>query len=157
MKPSWKTCLVCVLGVEAVGGLSALLSRQGMKLYQTTILQPPLSPPPIVFPIVWTILYALMGIGLARVLAARPSGARRRAIRVFALQLFFNFLWSILFFRFQMFGLALWWLFGLVALVAWNIKAFAPVDRLAARLQIPYLLWVTFAAYLNLGVWWLNR
>ncbi len=157
MKKTWKTYALCILGVEAAGAAVGFLTRKGTELYNATAAKPALTPPPIVFPIVWSILYGVMAVGLARVLLARPSGARRRAVRAFALQLAFNLAWSILFFSFQMYGLALWWLFVLWALVLWMIRTFWPVDATAAKLQIPYLLWVTFAAWLNLGVWWLNR
>ena len=117
---------------------------------------PPLSPPPWVFPVVWTLLFALMGIGAARIWMRQPSRGRTRALELFAVQLGFNFFWSIIFFNFQQFGLALLWLLILWALIVWMILAFRRVDRPAALLQIPYLLWVSFAAYLNLGVWLLN-
>lgn len=86
-----------------------------------------------------------------------PSAARSRSLRLFGVQLTFNFFWSILFFNLQLFGLALLWLIALWGLILWMIRAFRKVDPLAALLQIPYLLWVTFAGYLNTGVWLLNR
>ncbi len=157
MKQRWKTYAAFVLGTEAVGALSAFLSRQGMELYTAAAEKPPLTPPPLAFPIAWGILYALMGIGAARVYLARPSGARNRGLKIYGLQLAFNFFWSILFFRFQMYGLAIWWLLALWFQILWMIRAFSPVDRPAAQLQIPYLLWTAFALYLNIGTWWLNR
>ena len=155
-KKPWRTCVGFIALAEAVGGLSALLSGCGMELYRDTLVKPPLSPPGIVFPIVWTILFALMGIGAARIWMRQPSLRRTRALELFAVQLGFNFSWSIIFFNFQQFGLALLWLVILWALIVWMILAFRRVDRPAALLQIPYLLWVSFAAYLNLGVWLLN-
>ena len=103
------------------------------------------------------VLFVLMGVGAARVWLAPPSRQRTRALAVFLLQLLFNFFWSIIFFNFQAFGFALLWLVALWGLILWMIFAFAPVDQIAAALQIPYLLWVIFAAYLNAGVWGLNR
>lgn len=151
-----KTYLLWILLAEAVGGLAGWLTREDVKIYTDSIAQPPLSPPPLVFPVAWTILYALMGIGAARVSLA-PDGPRRsRALAVFGLQLGMNFLWSILFFKFQRFGLALVWLIALWGVILWMISAFSRVDKAAARLQIPYLVWVAFAGYLNLGVWVLN-
>lgn len=152
----WKTYALWILLSEAVGGLSGWLTRDGVKLYQATVQQPPLSPPGFVFPIVWGILFALMGIGAARVYLARASGARSRGLLLFFVQLAFNFCWSILFFNLQAFGFALLWLAVLWVLILWMILTFYRVDRAAAWLQVPYLLWVTFAAYLNLGVWSLN-
>lgn len=145
-----------VLLTEAVGLLSGWLTREGAAMYGETMTRPPLSPPGFVFPVVWTALYALMGIGAAAVYRSPPSAARRRALALFFLQLAFNFFWSILFFNLQNYGLALAWLAALWGLILAMILAFRKVDGAAAKLQIPYLLWVTFAAYLNAGVWLLN-
>ena len=97
-----------------------------------------------------------MGVGAARIYLSPASNARSRTLGIFLLQLAFNFFWSIIFFNIQNFGLALLWLTVLWILVLWMIKNFHAIDPLSAWLQIPYLLWVTFAAYLNFGVWWLN-
>ena len=153
---AWKTYAIWILIAEADGGLSGWLTRRGAQQYDETIAKPPLSPPAWVFPVVWTLLFALMGIGAARIWMRQPSLRRTRALELFAVQLGFNFFWSIIFFNFQQFGLALLWLLILWALIVWMILAFRRVDRPAALLQIPYLLWVSFAAYLNLGVWLLN-
>ena len=152
-----KTYAAWILFSEAVGALSGYLSREGTKLYNTTIIQPPLSPPSIVFPIVWSILFALMGIGAARMYLSPPSPARTRSLLLFLLQLAFNFFWSIIFFHFQSFGFALIWLVALWVLILLMILSFRQVDPLAAWLQLPYLLWVSFAAYLNFAVWLLNE
>lgn len=153
---TWKIYAAWILLAEAVGGLSGWLTRDGAKAYSQSIIQPPLSPPAMVFPIVWGILFALMGIGAARIYLAPPSRERTNSLRIFLLQLAFNFFWSILFFNLQAFGAALVWLLILWGLIVWMIVAFRKVDPLAAWMQIPYLLWVTFAAYLNYGVWMLN-
>ena len=145
-----------ILAVEVTGVLSGLLSRQGMQVYTEMIHKPPLSPPGVLFPLVWTILYALMGIGAARIEASADSDLRSRALNVFAVQLVVNFFWSLIFFNARAYGFALVWLLLLWVLIAAMILMFRPVDWLAALLQIPYLLWVTFAAYLNYGVWQLN-
>lgn len=142
---------------EAVGGLSGWLTKDGTKLYNATVTQPPLSPPSWVFPVVWAILFALMGIGSAKVYLAPTSRNRTQALTVFFVQLAFNFLWSIIFFNLQAFGFALIWLLVLWGLILWMIISFGMVDRTAALMQIPYIIWVTFAAYLNAGVWMLNR
>lgn len=152
----WIPYVLWILFTEAVGFLSGWLTRQGSELYSETIVKPPLSPPAMVFPIVWGILFVLMGIGAARIYLAESSPARTRSLRIFLLQLAFNFFWSILFFNFQAFGLALIWLLILWGLILWMIFSFRQVDPPAAWLQVPYLLWVTFAAYLNFGVWRLN-
>lgn len=154
---SWKTYIASILFTEAVGALSGWLTKEGTKIYRSAIEQPPLSPPGIVFPIVWGILFALMGIGAARIYLAPSSGARSRSLLLFLIQLTFNFFWSIIFFNCQAFGFALIWLILLWILILLTILSFRKVDQLAAWIQIPYLLWVTFAAYLNLGVWLLNK
>ena len=152
----WAPYVGFVLLALAVGGLSGWLTRDGVELYNQTAQKPPLSPPGRVFPVVWSVLYVLMGLGAARVYLAPPSEARRRGLGVFLLQLGFNFFWSILFFRLQAFGLALLWLAALWVLILGMLLAFRRVDRAAGWLQLPYLLWAAFAAYLNLGVWLLN-
>ena len=155
-KANWKTYAFWIVLAEAVGGLSGWLTREGTKVYNATVQQPPLSPPSIVFPIVWGILFALMGIGAARIYASPASGARSRSLLLFFIQLAFNFFWSIIFFNLQNFGFALLWLLALWVLILLMILSYRKVDPLAAWLQVPYLLWVTFAAYLNFGVWLLN-
>ena len=153
---NWKTYTLWILISEAVGALSGFLSRNGMELYSTVITQPPLSPPPVIFPIVWGILYALMGIGAARIYLSPPSKQRSLGLNIFAVQLVVNFFWSLIFFNAQAYGFAFIWLLLLWGLVLWMILTFRKVDPLAAWLQIPYLMWLTFAAYLNAGVWYLN-
>lgn len=156
-KSAWKTYALWIAGTEAVGALSGFLTREGAALYSRSVNKPPLSPPAAVFPVVWGLLFVLMGVGGARVWLSPASEARTRALRVYALQLAFNFFWSIIFFNLQNYGFALIWLAALWGLILWMISAFSQVDPLAAKLQVPYLLWVTFAAYLNLGTWMLNR
>lgn len=157
MKRSGKPYLYGILLTEAVGGLAALLTQEGTKLYSLTIRKPPLSPPSAVFPIAWTILYALMGVSAARIYQFPPSAARSAALRLYLIQLAVNFAWSILFFNFQAFGLAFFWLILLCALIVRMILSFRELDAPAGWLQLPYLLWVFFAGYLNYGVWMLNR
>lgn len=157
MKQHWKTYTLWILSAEAVGALSGWLTRDAMEVYMTTIRKPPLSPPGWVFPIVWGILFALMGFGASRVWLSAPSKERSRGINLYIAQLVINFFWSLIFFNAQAFGFAFFWLLLLLGLVLWMALSFRKVDTLAAKLQIPYLLWLMFAAYLNLGVWWLNR
>ena len=152
----WKAFVFWIGLSEAVGLVSGLLTREGTARFGETALQPPLSPPAVVFPVVWTILYALMGISAARVSLALTFPARSRGLNLFMVQLIVNFFWSPIFFGANAYGLALLWLLLLWALVLWMILIFRKTDPLAALLQIPYLLWLTFAAYLNYGVWQLN-
>lgn len=156
MKQKYKPYLAAIAVTEAVGALSGFLIRDGVKAYMP-LAKPPLTPPPIVFPIAWGILYLLMGIGVARIYKSPKSEQRTWSIGIYILQLFFNFWWSIIFFNMQAFGFAFAWIIALWVLIFGMILNFAHIDRLAAKLQIPYLLWVTFAAYLNFGTWMLNR
>ena len=156
MKSKWKQYALWIGLTEAVGGISALLSRDGMKLYEAAVTQPPLSPPMWLFPVVWAILYALMGFGAARIYIAEPSTGRSRGINLYVTQLVVNFFWSLIFFNAQAYGLAFFWLLLLWALVALMTLSFYRVEKWAALLQIPYILWLTFAAYLAAGVWYLN-
>ena len=153
----WKPYVISAAIALAVGGLSAVLSMEGMMLYEQTALKPPLTPPGWVFSIVWTILYTLMGIGAARIWLTPGSKERSKGLNLYVVQLIVNFFWSLLFFNAQAYGLAALWLILLWVLVLLMIIEFSKVDKLAAWLQIPYLVWLTFAAYLNLGVWFLNR
>ena len=139
-----------------VGGLSSMITQGQMEAF-SALRQPPLSPPGWVFPVAWTILYLLMGIGMAIVWRKSDGGIRRRAVIIWGVQLAANFLWPLLFFLWQLRLLSLAWLVVLLILVANMTSEFEKTSVTAARMQIPYLLWLLFAAYLNLGVWILNR
>jgi len=156
-KFNWKPYVFWIALAEGVGALAGWLTREGVELYTQTVTQPPLSPPPFVFPIVWAILYALMGVGAARVYLTPASNARSRGLLLFLIQLAFNCLWSIVFFNLQAYAFAFFWLIALWLLILWMTVSFYRVDKTAALLQIPYLLWVAFAGYLTFGVWVLNR
>ena len=139
-----------------VGGLSSVITQGQMEAF-SALRQPPLSPPGWVFPVAWTILYLLMGVGMAIVWRKSDGERRRRAVTLWGVQLAANFLWPLLFFLWQLRLLSLVWLVVLLILVANMTSEFEKTSVTAARLQIPYLLWLLFAAYLNLGVWILNR
>lgn len=156
IKKHWKTYALWILVTEAVGALSGFLSRSGMELYTSAMEKPPLSPPGILFPIVWIILYGLMGFGAASVSLTPPSKERSNGLNLYVAQLIVNFFWSLIFFNAQAYGLAFLWLLLLWVLVFAMIMTFIKTSPLAAGLQAPYLLWLTFAAYLNAGVWYLN-
>ena len=141
---------------EGVGILAGLLTMDAMDQYGQVIVQPPFAPPAWVFPVVWILLYALMGIGAAKISMSPDSPYRNRALNVFVAQLIVNFFWSLIFFRAGAYEFAFLWLLLLWVLVLWMIIAFFKVDKPAALMQIPYLLWVSFAAYLNYWVWQLN-
>ena len=152
MKPNWKQYALWIGLAEAVGGVSALLSREGMQLYEAAVPHPPLSPPAWLFPMVWAILYALMGISAARVSVLPSSLGKSCGQKLFLTQLIFNFFWSIIFFNLQAYWAAFGWLVILWALVLGMTLCYRRVDRVCAWLQIPYLLWLTFAGYLNFWI-----
>lgn len=151
-----RTYVFWILLSEAIGLLSGILSRAGTASFRTTVQQPPLSPPAALFPIVWTILYVLMGISAARISLTPPSTIRSRSLNIFVIQLAVNFFWSLIFFNAKAYGFSFLWLLLLWGLVFGIILLFRQIDSVAAALQIPYLLWLTFAAYLSYGVWKLN-
>ncbi len=140
----------------AVGGLSALITKDNMDLY-SEIITPPLSPPGWVFPVVWTILYALMGVSLYLVWSSNVAFYKKqRAFTFFGIQLLLNFIWSPIFFNERWFLLAfmvlvLLWIFTLLM-----ITSFYKISKVAGLLQIPYIIWLSFAGYLNLAIYLLN-
>ena len=151
-----KTYAFWIVLTELVGAAAGLLSRKGIELYRTAVIKPAFSPPAILFPVVWTILYLLMGVAAARVSLSEAGEKRRAALRLYLVQLGVNFVWPLLFFNRQAFGFAFVWLALLFALIVWLTLSFREIDRAAPILLMPYLLWVAFAGYLNLGVWMLN-
>lgn len=156
MKPDWKKLLIS-LGIPlAVGGLSALLSGGMMDYGQ--LQQPPLAPPGWLFPVVWTVLYLLMGYASYRIWTSGAEPQQiRKALLLYGAQLVLNFIWSPIFFGLEWRLVAFFVLLLLWVLIVLTIRAFSKIDERAADLLLPYLLWVTFAGYLNLGVYLLNR
>ena len=118
--------------------------------------RPPLSPPPWVFPVVWSILYSLMGISAASVYESCCSG-KSDALFIYAVQLAVNFLWTVFYFSFQAVSISFFWLIFLLLLVILMTIRFERCSPGSGKLQIPYILWLAFAAYLNLIIWILNK
>ena len=143
-----------VAGTLGVGGLSALLSRGGMEAF-AHLKKPSFSPPGWVFPVVWTILYILMGTA-AWMIGKSEDADAAPALRLYRIQLIVNALWPLLFFRLSLRLLALLWLLLLIALIVLTIRRFYAIRPTAAFLLLPYLAWCLFAAYLNLGFYLLN-
>lgn len=138
------------------GALSGFLSRQAMRELFPLLDKPPLTPPPAVFPIVWSALYILMGVGMALV-KNTDRLASRGAERLWWAQLALNFTWTLVFFPAQAFLAALALLVLLLGLVVAMAAAFGRIKRAAGLMQIPYILWLLIAGYLNAGIWYLNR
>lgn len=141
----------------AVGGISGFLTMNAMKEF-SSLNQPPLSPPGWLFPVVWTGLYTLMGISAYIVEEQEEKGIAAGASQtIYYYQLVVNFLWPIFFFCFKWRLFSLLWLILLWVLIIAMIRIFSGVSKKAAYINIPYLIWTTFATYLNAGVWFLNR
>ena len=147
--------VLSVVGCLVVGALSGLTSASS-SLYQS-LEMPPLSPPGYLFPIVWTVLYILMGIASYLVIRSDVSMEEKSTgLKLYVAQLGVNFLWSILFFNFGLYSFSFVWLLLLLALVVFNAYSFFKIDKRAAYLLLPYIAWILFAGYLNLGIAILN-
>ena len=157
VKIEWKKLIVSLAAPLAVGGLSALITKDNMVMFEL-VKKPPLTPPGWVFPIVWTALYIAMGI--ASYLIA-TSGAQRESVRMalgaYGVSLAFNALWPVLFFALGQHLLAFIDLIMLWLMLRYTLLQYSLVRRTAAHWLFPTLLWTTFAGYLNLGIWLLNR
>lgn len=157
MKIAWKKLAFCLMIPLLVGGLSALLTWNSMEIFET-LQKPPLAPPGWLFPVVWTVLFLLMGT--ASYLVLESGGAPeeiRQALKIYGVQLAVNFLWPLLFFSLQQYLLSFLWLLLLLVLIAVTFQRFRNLSPTAGLLLVPYFLWVVFAGYLNLGIFLLNR
>lgn len=151
----WKKFIGALALPLAVGGLASLLSG-GMDIY-TVLNKPPLAPPGWLFPIVWSILYLLMGYASYRILEAEAGEEeRRKALLLYGAQLIANFIWPLLFFGGMWLTASFLWLILLWIFILLTLRTFATIDEIAGNLLIPYILWVTFAGYLNFGFLLLN-
>lgn len=140
-----------------IGVAAALITRGDMEIYEK-IVKPPLAPPALLFPIVWSILYILMGVSSGLVYDRRREApeAAQRGLTNYAMSLVFNFFWSIFFFKLQLYLLSFVWLLLMLYLIIRTIIEYWRVSRAAAIIQIPYAVWVAFAGYLNCAIWILN-
>lgn len=153
MKIQWKKLIFCIALPLGVGGLSAFLTRGGMEIFES-LNKPSLSPPGWLFPVVWTILYILMGIASYLVITSGKPG--RSALTVYGIQLIFNFFWSIFFFNFEAYLFSFIWLIILWIFILATLILFFKISEPAGYLLIPYLFWVAFAGYLNYYIYLLN-
>lgn len=151
MKIEWKPLIVSLLISLGTGFLSRLASGNNMDAYNV-IEKPPLSPPPALFPAIWTPLFILMGISAYLIYVERAPNSKK-ALGIYAAQLIINFFWPVIFFGAGEYLLALIWLLLLIGAVIMMIRSFVRIKPAAGRLQIPYLIWLFFAAYLNLGIY----
>ncbi len=140
-----------LLVLPLLGGfVSYILVRDNIDIYNT-ISKPPFAPPGIVFSIVWTVLYLLMGVS-SYIVATSNSPYKKAAINVYLLSLILNFIWSPVFFNHRSFLLSLLIIVLLIILVLGTIRIYDKISRLAAALMIPYLIWLFVAFYLNAGI-----
>lgn len=148
--------VLCVLFTLCVGAVSGIATASGINGWFMALNKPFFNPPYYLFGPVWTALYILMGISFYMVLQAPASVDRKNAVAIFLVQLFLNFCWSFIFFRYQLVGWALVEIICIWLSIVTMIIIFSKINKTAAALQIPYLLWVTFASILNAAIWWLN-
>ena len=150
--------LLCAVGIsELAGGIGALFTTPAIPHWYASLRKPPGNPPNRVFGPVWTLLYFLMGIAVFLVWTSGDDPhAIQFAVIIFAVQLVVNVLWSVIFFGMKDPLAALGIIIFLWLMIATTIAAFWFIVPLAAALLIPYFLWTSFAAYLNLGIAWLN-
>lgn len=153
-KINWKRLIIIILITFIVGSFFSLFTMNNMDTFKE--LQKPINVPGILFPIVWSILYLLMSIS-CYIITEKDNPNKNKALTIYAVQLVINSLWSLIFFGFGAYLISFIWLLILLASIIWMIIEFYKIDKKAALLQIPYLLWVIFAGYLNLGIYLLNR
>lgn len=148
--------VVCIAIPLMIGGLAGLATTANINTWYVGLNKPVFNPPNFIFAPVWTVLYVLMGISLYLIWVAPKDKNRTVALRIFAIQLVLNFAWSFIFFQYHLIFLALIEIVTIWLVVLLMISAFHKVNRIAAYLQIPYLLWVSFATGLNAAIWMLN-
>ena len=155
MKQRWTTALIWIVGTELVGALSAMLAGGNFSAFYQSLHQPPFAPPGWLFPVMWAILYALMGFS-AFLIRESDSFRKKNALILYGAQLFANFLWSPVFFGLKSLLGAVIVAVAMLLLVIAMITTFLRIRLLAGYLNIPYLLWTMFATYLSVGILILN-
>lgn len=153
MKIQWKTLILSLFLPLAIGSLASLLTKNSMETFNL-LNKPVLAPPGWLFPIVWTILYLLMGSASFLIISSEQK--KESTLAFYGLQLLFNFLWSVIFFNLEYYLFAFIWLVSLWLLILKTIILFFQIAKTAGYLMLPYLLWVTFAGYLNFTIFLLN-
>lgn len=147
---------LCILSMLLVGGIGGFATASSITTWYAEINKPSFNPPNYLFGPVWTSLYILMGISIYMILQSPKTELRKKAIAIFCIQLFLNFCWSFIFFKFQLLGLAFIEIILMWASILTMIIVFFEINKKAALIQIPYLLWVSFASVLNGSIWFLN-
>lgn len=156
MRIDWKKLIIAVAIPLAVGGLSALLTMDNMIMFDV-VKKPPLAPPKWLFPVAWTALYVLMGIASYLVYTSKaPERKKNSALSAYVISLFFNFMWSLIFFNLENYLFAFVWLCALWLIIVITTVKFFGISKPAGVLMLPYILWVSFAGYLSYGIYLLN-
>ena len=146
----------CILVPLLIGGISGYATAVNINTWYVTLHKPSFNPPNYLFGPVWTILYILMGVSFYMILQSQKTEFRKKAIIIYIIQLCLNFCWSFLFFKFQLLGLAFIEIMFMWGSILTMIILFMEINKKAALIQIPYLLWVSFASVLNGSIWFLN-
>ena len=154
--PRYVKILLSALFCLAIGGLSGFATTDAITGWYATIQKPSFNPPNWIFGPVWTVLYIMMGVALGLVWSETTKLTKSKAYTFFFIQLALNGIWSIIFFAMEQPPLAMVDIIILLVFIVLTIKAFFPINKLAAYLLIPYLLWVSFASVLNASIWYLN-
>lgn len=154
-KINWFQLIGIIIVTGLIGLLSSLFSRSIGQIY-TSLIKPPLSPPGWLFGVVWPVLYLLMSVAAYLIYQTPQTPERKKAITVYWIQLFVNFLWPIIFFRFEWYWMSVAVILLLDVLVFITTAKFYKIKKAAGYLMIPYLLWILFAMYLNIGIAVLN-
>lgn len=156
--PLFLKILVSIIVVEVLGGLGAAITSDQIPGWYAGLAKPPGTPPNWLFGPVWGVLYAMMGAAFALVWHyAEPSSAKRSALWCYAVQLVLNLSWTTVFFGMHEMLMGLLILLALLVAIVATIVRFRRLRPLAGWLMAPYLVWVSYATYLNAGYWWLNR
>lgn len=155
-KLNYLQLVLCIAIPLIAGAVSGFVTFDAIEGWYATLNKPVFNPPDFVFGPVWTVLYLLMGISLYMIVQSPKGTMRTRALVLFGVQLFLNFMWSIIFFGLEHPDFALLDIIPLWAFILWMIISFKGIKPIAGYLQIPYLLWVSFATLLNASIWWLN-
>jgi len=148
--------LACIVFTMSIGAIGGIATASGVNDWYLTIVKPSFNPPNFLFGPVWSLLYLLMGISFYLILQAPKTKLRNQAIYIFLFQLGLNFLWSFIFFKFQLLALAFVEILFIWISILGMILIFRRINKTASNLQIPYLLWVSFASVLNGSIWYLN-
>lgn len=153
MKINWKKLIIIIFLTFVIGSFFSLFTMNNMETFKE--LTKPINVPGILFPIIWSILYLLMAISCYIITESKDENKKRATI-IYVIQLFINSLWSLIFFGFSNYLLSFIWIIILLISVTVMIVAFYKISKVSGLLQIPYVIWILFAGYLNLGIYLLN-